>query len=144
MSSGPPVAESVRTASTRPVAAPAAEAVVRVGVVGYGYWGPNIVRNFNGLDRCDVVAVCDKNVKALKRAQKHYPGVQLTTDVAEILESPEIDAVAIVTPVWTHFELAKAALKNDKHIFVEKPFTSSSAQAEQLIELAARKNLRIM
>src|SRR5262245_18349705 len=144
MSSGPPVAEPMPTPSARPAAAPASEAVVRVGVVGYGYWGPNIVRNFNGLDRCDVVAVCDKNAKALKRAQKHYPGIQLTTDFADVVESPEIDAVAIVTPVWTHFELAKAALRNDKHIFVEKPFTSNSAQAEQLIELAVRKNLRIM
>jgi predicted dehydrogenase len=117
---------------------------VRVGVVGFGYWGPNIVRNLNALDRCRLVSVCDTNVKALKRAQKIYPALQLTSDVTEVLRSPEIDAVAIVTPVWTHFELAKAALENGKHVFVEKPFTSNSAQAAELIELAARKNLRIM
>jgi predicted dehydrogenase len=117
---------------------------VRIGVIGYGYWGPNIVRNFSALDRCDLVAVCDKNAKALKRAHKMYPGVHLTTDFAEVLESPDVDAVAIVTPVWTHFELAKAALRNGKHVFVEKPFTSNSAQAAQLIELAAKRNLRIM
>jgi predicted dehydrogenase len=117
---------------------------VRVGVIGYGYWGPNIVRNLNALDRCDLVSICDANPKALTRAQKTYPALQLTTDVADILRSPDIDAVAIVTPVWSHFELAKAALENGKHVFVEKPFTSNSAQAAQLIELAKRNNLQIM
>ena len=144
MSSGFSAGDLVAAASARIEPIAANDDAVRVGVVGYGYWGPNIVRNFSGLDRCDLVAVCDKNAKALKRAQKTYPGVHLTTDFTEVLESPDIDAVAIVTPVWTHFELAKAALKNGKHVFVEKPFTSNSAQAEQLIELAARKNLRIM
>jgi predicted dehydrogenase len=145
MNSGFPLAGTLpATAAAPPVAVAAGDAVVRVGVVGYGYWGPNIVRNLSGLDRCEVVAVCDKNAKALKRAKKTYPGVHLTTDFAEVLESPAVDAVAIVTPVWTHFELARAALKNGKHVFVEKPFTSNSAQAEQLIELAARKNLRLM
>jgi predicted dehydrogenase len=90
------------------------------------------------------VSVCDRDAKALKRAQKAYPAVPATTDFNEVLASPDIDAVAIVTPVWTHFELAKKALENGKHVFVEKPFTSTSAQAEQLIELASRKNLRIM
>jgi predicted dehydrogenase len=117
---------------------------VRVGVIGYGYWGPNIVRNFHSLEHCELVAVCDKSPAALKRASRAYPGVQLTADFNEVLRSPGIDAVAIITPVWTHFELAKAALENGKHVFVEKPFTSSSAQAEELIELADRKNLRIM
>jgi len=118
--------------------------VVRVGVIGYGYWGPNIVRNLHSLDSCELVAVCDKNPAALKRASRAYPGVKLTTDFAEVLTSPDIDAVAVVTPVWTHYDLAKQALENGKHVFVEKPFTSSSAQAEELIELAARKNLKIM
>jgi predicted dehydrogenase len=117
---------------------------VRVGVIGYGYWGPNIVRNLNALDRCNLVSICDANPKALNRAQKTYPALQLTTDVADILRSPDVDAVAIVTPVWSHFELAKAALENGKHVFVEKPFTSNSAQAAQLIELANRNNLQIM
>ena len=117
---------------------------VRLGVIGYGYWGPNIVRNFHGLDNCQLVAVCDKNPAALKRAQKVYPGLRLTTDFADILTSPDIDAVAVVTPVWTHFDLAKAALQNGKHVFVEKPFTSTPQQAEELIELAEQKNLKIM
>jgi len=118
--------------------------VVRVGVIGYGYWGPNIVRNFHGLDACEVVAVCDKSTKALARARKTYPGVQLTTDFDDILKSPDIDAVAVITPVWTHYDLAKKALENGKHVFVEKPFTSNSAQAQELIELAARRNLQVM
>ena len=120
------------------------DSTVRVGVIGYGYWGPNIVRNLHSLENCQLVAVCDKNPAALKRAQKSYPGVYITTDFADVLRSPDIDAVAIITPVWTHFELAKAALENGKHVFVEKPFTSTSGQAEELIELAERKNLRIM
>jgi len=118
--------------------------MIRVGVIGYGYWGPNIVRNLHGLDSTTVTMVCDKNPAALARARKLYPEIKTVTDPAEILRSPEIDAVAVITPVWTHFELAKAALENGKHVFVEKPFTSSTAQAEQLIELATRKKLLIM
>ncbi len=118
--------------------------VVRVGVIGYGYWGPNIVRNVQGLENCQLAAVCDKSPAALARAARNYPSVHLTTDFSEVLNSPDIDAIAVITPVWTHFELAKAALMQGKHVFVEKPFTSTSQQAEELIELAARKNLKIM
>lgn len=118
--------------------------VVRVGVIGYGYWGPNIVRNFHGLERAEVVAVCDRNPAALKRAARAFPGVHLTSDFSEVLRATDIDAVAVITPVWTHYELAKAALENGKHVFVEKPFTSSPAQAEELIALAERKHLTIM
>jgi predicted dehydrogenase len=118
--------------------------VVRVGVIGYGYWGPNIVRNLHALDSCHVAAVCDKSPAALRRAHRAYPSTHMTTDFQEILTSPDIDAVAIVTPVWTHFDLAKSALQNGKHVFVEKPFTSTSAQAIELMELAERKNLKIM
>jgi predicted dehydrogenase len=130
-------------ATPEPIAA-RSTSQVQVGVIGYGYWGPNIVRNVSSLEHCDLVAICDKSAAALKRASKAYPGVRLTSDFNEVLHAPDIDAVAIITPVWTHFELAKAALENGKHVFVEKPFTSSSAQAEELIELADRKNLRIM
>jgi predicted dehydrogenase len=117
---------------------------IRVGVIGYGYWGPNIVRNVSALDGCELAAVCDRSPGALKRASKAYPGVMMTPDSSDIVKSPDIDAVAVITPVWTHFELAKAALENGKHVFVEKPFTATSAQAEELIALAARKNLQIM
>jgi len=118
--------------------------VIRVGVIGYGYWGPNIVRNFQGQEKADVVAVCDKNPKSLSRVRRAHPEVPVTSDQMEVLTSTEIDLVAVVTPVWTHFELAKLALENGKHVFVEKPFTCTVAQAEQLIELADRKNLKIM
>jgi len=142
----PTTADGSSPAATVTYASDAAKATstIRVGVIGYGYWGPNIVRNFHGLENCQLVAVCDKSPAALKRAQKVYPGLILTTEFADILTSPDIDAVAVVTPVWTHFDLAKAALENGKHVFVEKPFTSTPQQAEELIELAERKNLKVM
>ncbi len=118
--------------------------MIRIGVIGYGYWGPNIVRNFHAHDGSEVTLVCDKNPKCQERLHKAHPGIGFTTDENEILKSPGIDVVAVVTPVWTHFELAKRALENGKHIFVEKPFTCSAVQAEELIELADRKNLKIM
>ena len=118
--------------------------MIRVGVIGYGYWGPNIVRNLHGVDSVKVEMVCDKSESRLAQARKAYPGIRTVTDSAEVLRSPDIDAVAVITPVWSHYELAKQALENGKHVFIEKPFTSSSAQAEELIELAARKKLTIM
>ena len=118
--------------------------MLRIGVIGYGYWGPNIVRNFHTQECSEVALVCDKNPKAEERLKKAHPAIPFTSDPMEIVKSPTIDVVAVVTPVWTHFELAKAALENGKHVFVEKPFTCSVAQAEALIELADRKNLQIM
>ena len=118
--------------------------MIRVGVIGYGYWGPNIVRNLHGLDSTRVEMVCDSSPAALARVRKAYPGVRAVSDAMEVLRSPDIDAVAVITPVWTHYELAKTALENGKHVFIEKPFTSNSKQAEELIELAARKKLTIM
>jgi predicted dehydrogenase len=118
--------------------------MIRVGVIGYGYWGPNVVRNLHGTDNACVEIVCDKSSAALARARKTYPGILTTSDANEVLRSPNVDAVAVITPVWTHYELAKAALENGKHVFVEKPLTSNRAQAEELIEIAERKNLTIM
>ncbi|MGO8791855.1 MAG: Gfo/Idh/MocA family protein [Terriglobia bacterium] len=118
--------------------------MIKIGVIGHGYWGPNILRNLHALDSAQVVSVCDVSPAAQKRAKHAYPDVQVTSDADEILRSPDIDAVAIVTPVWTHFDLAKAALENGKHVFLEKPLTSNSIQAEKLIELAEQKDLRIM
>lgn len=118
--------------------------MIQMGVIGYGYWGPNVVRNLYALDTVQVAAVCDESAAARKRAQSAHPGLRVTSDVSEVLRSSSIDAVAIVTPVWTHFDLAKAALENGKHVFVEKPFTSSAPQAEELIELAEKKDLKIM
>jgi predicted dehydrogenase len=118
--------------------------LLRIGVIGYGYWGPNIVRNFHGQDQSRVVAVCDKSQKSLAKVRHAFPDMMTTDDADDILTSPDIDVVAVVTPVWTHFELAKKALQNGKHVFVEKPFTCSTAQGEELIELAERKRLKIM
>jgi predicted dehydrogenase len=118
--------------------------MINIGVVGYGYWGPNIVRNFNACNDARVVAVCDKNPEVLKNIQANYPAIQTIADSNKLISAPDIDAVAIVTPVFTHFELAKLALENGKHVFVEKPFTSTVAQAEELIELADKNNLKIM
>jgi predicted dehydrogenase len=118
--------------------------MIRIGVIGYGYWGPNVVRNLRSLDGCEVSTVCDRSPGALKRVAQACPDVAITTDPYDLMMSPKIDAIAVVTPVNTHFELAKAALQHGKHVFIEKPFTASTAQAEELIELAERRNLRIM
>ena len=118
--------------------------MIRIGVIGYGYWGPNIVRNFHGHDSSEVTLVCDKSSKTQDRLRKAHPSMAFTTNENDVLKSPDIDLVAVVTPVWTHYELAKRALENGKHVFVEKPFTWSVAQAEELIELADKKNLKIM
>src|SRR6202453_196967 len=118
--------------------------MIRFGVIGYGYWGPNIVRNLRALEGCQVVGICDQTPAARKRIQAAYPDVPIYSDCRELIKSPDIDAIAVITPVWTHYELAKAALENGKHVFVEKPFTSNTEQAEKLINLAQRKNLKIM
>jgi predicted dehydrogenase len=118
--------------------------MLNIGVIGFGYWGPNIVRNFSSVEGVRVTMVCDKRDDALKHIQRNYPAINLTTSADEILLSPDIDVVAIVTPVSSHYELAKRALENGKHVFVEKPFTATSEQAEELIELAEWKNLTIM
>jgi predicted dehydrogenase len=117
---------------------------IRVGVVGYGYWGPQIVRNFHNVEGSQVVAVCDISAAALQRVHMAYPEIGVTQDFDAFLRSTQIDAVAIVTPVQTHYRFAKMALENGKHVFVEKPFTYRSTEAEELIALAERKNLKIM
>jgi predicted dehydrogenase len=118
--------------------------MIKFGVIGYGYWGPNIVRNLHSVDQAKVVAICDKATANLERAKRAYPGVHVTGDYTELLHSTEIDAIAVVTPVWTHFDLAKRALLNGKHLFIEKPFTATSQQAEELIDLAEKNGLTIM
>ena len=118
--------------------------MLNLGVIGYGYWGPNVVRNFASHADCRVAMVCDMNPRALERVASRHPTAQVTNDSGAVLRSAAIDAVAIVTPVSTHYDLARAALENGKHVFVEKPFAATSAQAEALIELAERKRLQIM
>jgi predicted dehydrogenase len=92
----------------------------------------------------EVLAIADSSPTARKRAHKAYPGLKITSNASEVIDSTEIDAIAVITPVWTHFELAKQALLQGKHVFVEKPFTTTSAQGEELIELGQRKNLTVM
>lgn len=114
------------------------------GVIGYGYWGPNVVRNLMGLDGSEVRAIAEINPAAQARARKAYPAVKITASAMEVISAVDVDVVAIVSPVWTHYELTKAALENGKHVFVEKPFTSTAAQGEELVDLAQQKNLKIM
>ncbi len=118
--------------------------MLRIGVIGYGYWGPNIVRNFSSAEGATVVAVCDKNPLTFKTLAKTHPGIRCTSHPDEVTKARDIDAVAIVTPVSTHFPLARNALLNGKHVFVEKPFTCTVAQAESLIAIATKKRLTIM
>ena len=118
--------------------------MIRIAVIGYGYWGPNVVRNFHSLEGAEVTLVCDKDPKCEERLRKSHPSIPFVTDENEALTSPKIDLVAVVTPVWTHYELTKRALENGKHVFVEKPFTCRVGQAEELIELAEKKKLHIM
>jgi predicted dehydrogenase len=118
--------------------------MLKFGVIGYGYWGPNIVRNLRALEGCQVVGICDQTPAARKRIQAAHPGVAVHSDSHELVRSADVDVIAVITPVWTHYELAKEALENGKHVFVEKPFTSTAAQAEELINLAEQKNLKIM
>jgi predicted dehydrogenase len=118
--------------------------MLNIGVIGYGYWGPNVARNFHAAAGAKLVAISDLSDKRLGLAQANYPFIKAVKDPLELIRSTDVDAVAIVTPVFAHYELAKAALLAGKHIFVEKPFTSTSAQARELVDLAAQKNLRIM
>src|SRR5580692_8069152 len=118
--------------------------MLKFGVIGYGYWGPNIVRNLRSLEGCQVVGICDQSPSARKRIQAAYPDLPIYSDCSELIKSPDVDAIAVITPVWTHYELSKAALQNGKHVFVEKPFTSTVKQAEKLIGLAEQKKLQIM
>jgi predicted dehydrogenase len=118
--------------------------MINIGVVGYGYWGPNVARNFHTTPGARVGAISDADEGSLLRAAQTFPGVQTARDYGELVRATDLDVIAIVTPVSSHFEIAKAALLNGKHIFIEKPFTASTAEAEELIELADRKNLKIM
>jgi predicted dehydrogenase len=116
---------------------------MKVGVVGLGYWGPNLVRNFLSNKEVKKVYGCDQNLSRLQFINSRFPEVQLTDKWEEFLNGYDLDIIAIATPVATHYPLAKAALENGKHIWVEKPFTFKSEEAEELINIAERKNLKI-
>ncbi|GFO64871.1 Gfo/Idh/MocA family oxidoreductase [Geomonas paludis] len=118
--------------------------MINVGIVGFGYWGPNVARNFSITPGAKVVAISDADDKSLQRAAVSYPGARMEKDCESILTAKDIDVVAIVTPVSSHFSIAKKALENGKHIFIEKPFTASVAEAEKLIEIAETHKVKIM
>ncbi len=118
--------------------------MLQIAVIGHGYWGPNIVRNFMQIPTSQVRAVSDLDEEKLKSVQALYPGVRTSTRYEDLLEDEQVDAIAIVTPVSTHYELASRALDAGKHVLVTKPFTNSSAQAEELIAKAEAKGLVLM
>ena len=118
--------------------------MINVGIIGFGYWGPNLVRNFYGLETCTVNCVADARPERLAIIKKNYPTINCVTDAADLIKSIDVDAVVIATNVFSHFELAKQALENGKHVLIEKPMTSTVAEAEQLIAIALAKGLTLM
>jgi predicted dehydrogenase len=117
---------------------------INLGVIGYGYWGPNIVRNFFGTSDCTVKMVADGRPERLAALARVFPSIRGVKDGGEIINSNEIDAVVVATPVFTHFNLARKALQAGKNVLIEKPMTSSVKEADELIELAAGKGLTLM
>jgi len=117
--------------------------MIGIGVLGIGYWGPNIVRNFNVHPSSKVVVCCDKRNERLDFIKKNYPAIETSNNYKDILKRNDVDLIAICTPVNTHFIFAKEALLAGKHVLVMKPMTSTSAQAEELLNIAQQKNLKI-
>lgn len=117
--------------------------MIKIGVVGYGYWGPNLVRNFAENDDFQVTMVADLKPENLAKVKKRYPAVRTTSNPDELLLSPDLDAVAVATPVFTHFELGMKALKAGKHLFMEKPLASNSQEALQLVQEAQKRKLAL-
>jgi predicted dehydrogenase len=115
--------------------------MIGIAVVGYGYWGPNLVRNFWDVPGAQLVWVCDLETERLAGVRRRYPAVEITEDFDRVLRDPRVDAIAIATPVDTHFPLAMRALRAGKSVFLEKPLASSAVQAERLIEEAERRGL---
>jgi predicted dehydrogenase len=120
------------------------DAKLRVGVVGLGYWGPNLLRVL--VDRTDVEVswICDPDTTRLERFARRYPGVQVAQSLERLLEDPELDAILLATPVYTHYELARRCLEAGKHTFVEKPLAPSSEQASELIDFSRERDLVLM
>ncbi len=110
--------------------------MINIAIIGYGYWGPNLVRNFANAKDCKVHTVVDFRTERLEVVKKNHINVNTTNNTEDVFSNNDIDAIVIATPVFTHFELAKKALENGKHVLLEKPMTSSVHEAEQLIEMA--------
>src|SRR6202050_2881181 len=115
--------------------------MIKIGVVGHGYWGPNLTRNFAELARGKLVAVSDLDQGKLDVVARRFPSVRTTTDYLELVRDPDIDAVAIATPVSSHFELAMAVLKGGKHLWLSKPMTETSLQGQKLVDEADKRKL---
>lgn len=118
--------------------------MIKTAVIGCGYWGPNLIRNFMACPETNLAWACDLDQERLTRVLAPFPSVQKTTTIQEILNDDTVEAVAIATPVGTHFPLAKAALEKGKHVLLEKPLAASVAQGSELVALAAKKGLRLM
>jgi len=118
--------------------------MIGIGVIGYGYWGPNLVRNFAEATGARVVSVSDSRAERLALVNKRYPGVKTTTNADEVINDPAVDAVVIATPVATHYTLVKQALQNNRHVLVTKPLTDAVAYAQELVELAEKKQRVLM
>jgi predicted dehydrogenase len=115
-----------------------------MAVIGYGYWGPNLVRNIQETEDACVVTCCDMNPDRLAKAKSKYSSIEMTTEYNDVLNNSSIDAVAISTPVATHYEFARKALEHGKHVLVEKPITASVAEAEKLVDLAKKNGCTFM
>ncbi len=118
--------------------------ILNVGVVGCGYWGPNLIRNLSQSQDCRLQVLCDTSEQRLQHMKRLYPQVAMTRDFQEVLSRPELDAIFVATPVRFHFDMAKAALLAGKHVFVEKPMTRTAAESEELVALAREKGLTLM
>ena len=118
--------------------------MLKVGVIGCGYWGPNLIRNFIQLNESDVVRVADLSQDRLEHMESLYPGIKITLDYKDILKDPDIDIVAVATPVHTHYAFASEALLQNKHVFVEKPIAASVKEVKELISLANKKKCKLM
>lgn len=117
---------------------------INVGVVGCGYWGPNLVRNFRSLPNCSLKLLCDSNPQRLSHLRQLYPEIEGTTEYSTLLSGSDIDAIVIATPVRYHYDMAKASLLAGKHTFIEKPMAASTAECEELISLAEQQGLVLM
>lgn len=118
--------------------------MINIGVIGVGYWGPNIVRNFYANKDANVLMCSDLKTERLNYIRSYYPSIETTTDFRDVVKNLSIDAIAICTPVYNHYKIARSALEAGKHVLIEKPMTSTSEQAQELINLAEKKDLTIL
>lgn len=118
--------------------------MIRLGIIGYGYWGPNILRNFSSIPSATVIWVCDINPKTTTAVTRQYPNTKVTARVSDLMSDPSCDAIVIVTPISTHYSLAKQALLAGKHVLVEKPMTMTSKESEELVALAKKQKKILM